>query len=246
MLKDIGERPEPTGVISSCKRISAWLHNHGQLNVMMRKAIGGELVKWNATRFGTNYMFLDSIYQRRQGFMQWMASPEFQNSKWAHTEEGRFAHFRLSNMDWWDGLKYIIDTVQPVYKLLRFAGREKKPNLCDVVYQYQLCKHEMESFFGNNVSMWKQSGRDPKRQKGKTKAPAKQVTSDASTDDDDGQRSPSYQESGIAAQLKMTVMMMVMVAVVVVMVVVVVVVEFVSQVYTRTFTHMYDVSNYMY
>jgi hypothetical protein len=28
--------------------------------------------------------------------------------------------------------------------------------------------------------------------------------------------------------------------------VVMVVVEFVSQVYTRTFTHMYDVSNYMY
>jgi hypothetical protein len=37
---------------------------------------------------------------------------------------------------------------------------------------------------------------DPKRQKGKTKTPAKQVTSDASTDDDDGQRSPPYQESG--------------------------------------------------
>jgi hypothetical protein len=32
---------------------------------MMRKAIGGELVKWNATRFGTNYMFLDSMYRRR-------------------------------------------------------------------------------------------------------------------------------------------------------------------------------------
>jgi hypothetical protein len=27
----------------------------------------------------------------------------------------------LSNMDWWDGMKYIIDIVQPVYKLLRFA-----------------------------------------------------------------------------------------------------------------------------
>jgi hypothetical protein len=34
---------------------------------------------------------------------------------------------------------------------------------------------------------------DPKRQKGKTKAPI-EVTSDASTDDDDGQRSPPYQE----------------------------------------------------
>jgi hypothetical protein len=154
MLKDIGERTEHAGVISSCKRISAWLHNHGQLNAMMRKAIGGELVQWNATRFGTNYMFLDSMYRRRQGFMQMMASPEFQNSKWAHTEEGRFAHFRLSNMDWWDGMKYIIDIVQPVYKLLCFADREKKPNLCEVIYQYQLCKREMESFFGNNVSTW--------------------------------------------------------------------------------------------
>jgi hypothetical protein len=52
---------------------------------------------------------------------------------------------------------------------------------------------------------------------------------------------------GIAAQLKMMVMMMMMVTVVVVMVMVMmVVVEFVPQVYTRTFTHMYDVSNYMY
>jgi hypothetical protein len=31
---------------------------------------------------------------------------------------------------------------------------EKKPNLCEVVYQYQLCKHARESFFGNNVSTW--------------------------------------------------------------------------------------------
>jgi hypothetical protein len=55
---------------------------------------------------------------------------------------------------------------------------------------------------------------------------------------------------GIAAQLKMTVMMMVMVVVVMMMMVmemvVVVVVEFISQVYTRTFTHMYDISNYIY
>jgi hypothetical protein len=49
----------------------------------------------------------------------------------------------------------------------------------------------------------------------------------------------------IAAQLKMTVMMMMMVMVTVV-VVMLPVVEFVSQVYTCTFTQMYDVSNYMY
>jgi hypothetical protein len=51
---------------------------------------------------------------------------------------------------------------------------------------------------------------------------------------------------GIAAQLKMTVMMMVLVLVMVMEMVVVVEEEFVSQVYTCTFTQMYDVSDYMY
>ena len=70
MLKDIARRPEHGVMIKQCKRISNWLHNHGQLNTMMRNAIGGELVKWDATRFGTNYMFLESIYRKRDHFMQ--------------------------------------------------------------------------------------------------------------------------------------------------------------------------------
>jgi hypothetical protein len=69
MLKDIARRPEHAGTIKHCKRISNWLHNHGELNIMMRNAIGGELVKWNGTRFGTNYMFLESIYRKRDRFM---------------------------------------------------------------------------------------------------------------------------------------------------------------------------------
>jgi hypothetical protein len=111
-------------MIKQCKRISNWLHNYGQLNTMMRDAIGSELVKWNATRFGINYMFLESIYRERDRFMQWMASTEFQHSKWANTEDGRFTQASFASMEWWDALKYIIDTVQPIYKFLRFADQE--------------------------------------------------------------------------------------------------------------------------
>lgn len=154
MLKDIGKRPEHEGTLSTCKRISTWLHNHGQLHAMMRQAIGGELVKWNATRFGTNYMFLESLYRKREAFMQWMTSTEFLHSKWSSTEEGRFAQARLSNVQWWDGLGYLLRTVEPVYKLLRFADQDKKPNMGDVVMFYQNMKAEMESYFGANRSTW--------------------------------------------------------------------------------------------
>jgi hypothetical protein len=121
---------------------------------MMRNAISGELVKWNATRFGTNYMFLDSIYQKREQFLQWVSSLDFLNSKWADTEDERFMQVRFSCIKWWDGLKYIIDTVQPVYKFLRFADQDKRPDLCDVVMEFQNMKAEMESFFGRNTSTW--------------------------------------------------------------------------------------------
>ena len=40
-------------------------------------------------------------------------------------------------MEWWDGLKYIIDTVQPIYKCLRFADQDKRPNMCELVMTYQ-------------------------------------------------------------------------------------------------------------
>ena len=45
----------------------------------------------------------------------------------------------------------IIDTVQPIYKFLRFADQDKKPNMCEVVMAYQTMKQELKSFFGTNV-----------------------------------------------------------------------------------------------
>ena len=60
MLKEVGKRPDHDYVIESARRICRWLYNHSALHAMMKTAIGGELVKWNGTRFGTNYMFLDN------------------------------------------------------------------------------------------------------------------------------------------------------------------------------------------
>ena len=101
-------------------------------------------------------MFLESIYRKRDRFMQWMASTEFLQSKWADTEDGRFTHARFSSMEWWDGLKYIIDTVQPIYKFLRFTDQDKRPNMCEIVMAYQTMKRELRSSFETNVSTLKE------------------------------------------------------------------------------------------
>jgi hypothetical protein len=48
MLKEIGEFPKHKAVIQAARRICRWL-NHNKLHAMVRAAIGGELIKWNAT-----------------------------------------------------------------------------------------------------------------------------------------------------------------------------------------------------
>jgi hypothetical protein len=70
MLKTIGEFPDHESVIDSAKLIARLLYNHGKLHTMMKNAIGENLVRWNATRFGTNYLFLESFLRRKDHFMQ--------------------------------------------------------------------------------------------------------------------------------------------------------------------------------
>jgi hypothetical protein len=61
MLKTIGDLPDHEYVINSAKLIARWLYNNEKLHTMMKNAIGGNLMRWNATRFGTNYLFLESF-----------------------------------------------------------------------------------------------------------------------------------------------------------------------------------------
>ena len=54
-----------------------------RLHAMMREKIGGELIRWNATRFGTVYLFLQSFWDRKDQFKLWMASKDWEECAWA-------------------------------------------------------------------------------------------------------------------------------------------------------------------
>jgi hypothetical protein len=114
MLKTFGEFPDHESVIDSAKLIARWLYNHGKLHTMMKTAIGGNLVRWNATHFGMNYLFFKSFLRRKDYFMQWMVTPQLQNSWYLDSNAGKYAHACLSSLPWWDNLKRIMESVQPL------------------------------------------------------------------------------------------------------------------------------------
>jgi hypothetical protein len=68
MLKDIGKFSEVDDIVSSAKKCTNLLHSHKRLHNEMKRRIGGEIVRWNATRFGTVFMFLQSLWDRKDKF----------------------------------------------------------------------------------------------------------------------------------------------------------------------------------
>jgi hypothetical protein len=132
-------------MIEGACRICHWLYNHNKLHAMMRQAIGGELMRWNATRFDTNYMFLESMFHRKDNFMAWMSSPGFLESRFSSTEEGRCAHSCLSSLTWWDTMQYVLKGVEPLFAFLRFVDQDKIPNMSEVLLRFHICTSEYES-----------------------------------------------------------------------------------------------------
>jgi hypothetical protein len=120
-LKTIGEFSDHESVIDSVKLIAKWLYNHGKLHTMMKTVIGGNLVRWNVTHFGTNCLFLESFLRRKDHFMQWMVTPQLQNSGYMDSNARKYAHACLSSLPWWDNLKRIVESIQSLYVFLRFV-----------------------------------------------------------------------------------------------------------------------------
>jgi hypothetical protein len=140
MLKTIGEFPDHESIIDSAKLIARWLYNHGKLHTMMKTAIGGNMMRWNVTHFGTNDLFLESFLRRKYRFIQWMATPQLQNSGYLDSNAGKYAHAYLSSLSWWDNLKRIVESVQPLYAFLRFMDQERVPNFSEILFRYHILR----------------------------------------------------------------------------------------------------------
>ena len=92
---------------------------------MMREKIGGELIRWNATRFGTVFIFLQSFWDRQDKFKQWMISDDWESCRTANEEEHDYAYNCLTSKRWWSEMELVLKAVSPLYSVLCFADQQK-------------------------------------------------------------------------------------------------------------------------
>ncbi|KAE8795427.1 hypothetical protein D1007_29650 [Hordeum vulgare] len=119
MLKDIAKSPEVDVIVKSAKTICKFMHKHNNLHDNMKKNIGGELIRPNATRFGTVFMFPDSYHSKKDKFREWMVSKDWKECQWRYEPGYVFAEECLSSNVWWNALEWVLGSLRPLYMAMR-------------------------------------------------------------------------------------------------------------------------------
>ncbi|CAL5027359.1 unnamed protein product [Urochloa decumbens] len=148
MLKDIGKFRRVANVVASAKQICMFLYNHNRLHDEMRRVIGGELIRPNATRFGTVFMFLQSFLDKKDGLQSWMVSKEWKESDWKGDEYYEYTQVCLENSTWWRSLKWVVDSLRPLYLVLRYADTQRNCTLSGFKPRMMAAIHAMEAHLG--------------------------------------------------------------------------------------------------
>ncbi|KAE8809310.1 hypothetical protein D1007_14102 [Hordeum vulgare] len=110
----------------------------------MKKNVGGELIKPNATRFGTVFMFLESYHEKKDQFTKWMVSDDWKTSIWKKDVDYVFAEALLSSNMWSIALEWVLYMLEPHYRALRWWVRnapkshEQVSNRIDTMEKYTL------------------------------------------------------------------------------------------------------------
>uniref|UniRef100_A0ACD5ZC18 Uncharacterized protein n=1 Tax=Avena sativa TaxID=4498 RepID=A0ACD5ZC18_AVESA len=154
MLKDIAKFPHIDVIVKSAKQICRFFHNHNNLHDSMKKNVGGELIKPNATRFGTVFMFLESYHEKKDQFRKWMVSNNWKESVWKNDADYVFAEELLSSNMWWAALEWVLNVLEPLYKALRYADTQKKCTLSGFKKSIMSAINEMEAHLGAGSEMF--------------------------------------------------------------------------------------------
>ena len=88
MFEDISKRPSVVDVISSARKITNFIYNHGWLFAQMRKYCGGDIIQPKATRFAMNYISLDILLNKKAYLKKLFMSNEWATHKLSRTNIG--------------------------------------------------------------------------------------------------------------------------------------------------------------
>ncbi|KAL3523848.1 hypothetical protein ACH5RR_016682 [Cinchona calisaya] len=128
MLEDISKLEWVHLVLEQARTISRFMYNHNVvLNMMRRYTFGVDLVDLGVTRSATDFMTLKRMVNIRHNLQSMVTSEEWMESPHSKKPVGFVVVDCISNQSFWSTCALIARLVDPLLRLLRIVGSEKRP-----------------------------------------------------------------------------------------------------------------------
>jgi hypothetical protein len=129
MMADIGKLSHVTKLVEKGQTITKFIYNHGPLLAQMREQIGGNLLRPGITRFATNFISLNSIKEKEVGLKALFTGEWWSNSRYRSMKQGKMVEGIILNRRFWKNLTIFIDSIAPLYTVLRRVDTEEIPQV---------------------------------------------------------------------------------------------------------------------
>ncbi|CAN6710234.1 unnamed protein product [Malus baccata var. baccata] len=128
ILEDFGNIEWINTVIEQARSITKFVYNHSAvLNMVRRATFGNDIVEPGATRFATNFTTLKRLVDLKHCLQVMVTSQEWMDSLYSKEPGGLEMLDLVNNQSFWSSCILIVHLTDPLLRVLRMVGSEKRP-----------------------------------------------------------------------------------------------------------------------
>ncbi|KAJ9546639.1 hypothetical protein OSB04_019182 [Centaurea solstitialis] len=154
VLKDVSELDKVKSLVTLASRVTVFIYNHKWPLKWLRKRDGWtEIIRPGATRFGTAFIVLKSLYDHKSDLQAMVISNEFKKMlKVGNAMECKEIVF---NETFWKNCLITVKVMTPLLRLLRLCDSDEKPALGYVYEGMHRARKGVKDLFKKKKELYK-------------------------------------------------------------------------------------------
>ncbi|XP_066324053.1 uncharacterized protein [Miscanthus floridulus] len=154
MLEGIGKMKKFKGYIDQAKSLTIFIYAHHRTLALMRKYTKKrDIVRPGATRFASNFLTLQSLYEKKEQLRAMSQCDEWDKflglSHIKKNSKGVLATSTMTIPTFWSGVTLCLRVFEPLIKVLRMVDSDIKPSLSFLYGDIIKAKEEIKTGFRN-------------------------------------------------------------------------------------------------
>ena len=150
MLEAMGKMKKFKTTIEQAKALTIFIYAHHRTLALMRKFTKKrEIVRPGVTRFASNFLTLQSLFEKKEQLRKMSQSEEWEKISHVKSAKGVQATATLVRPNFWSSVALCLRVFEPLVKVLRMVDGDVKPSMAFLYGEILKAKGDIKVAIGN-------------------------------------------------------------------------------------------------